>query len=53
MQVSSAIAAGIGLALAVLVLAVLHNHQPPALDRDAEAASTAAVHDSHGDSPGR
>jgi DHA2 family multidrug resistance protein-like MFS transporter len=53
MQVSSAIAAGIGLALAVLVLAVLHNHQPPALDRDAEAASTAAAHDSHGDSPGR
>jgi MFS transporter, DHA2 family, multidrug resistance protein len=45
MQVTSAIAAGIGLALAVLVLAVLHNQQPTALDNDAEVASTAATHD--------
>ena len=50
MQVTSAIAAGIGLALAVLVLAVLHNQQPTALDNDAEVASTAATHDSP-DSP--
>jgi MFS transporter, DHA2 family, multidrug resistance protein len=39
MQVSSAIAAGIGLALAVLVLAVLHNQQPTALDRATEVAT--------------
>jgi DHA2 family multidrug resistance protein-like MFS transporter len=50
MQVTSAIAAGIGLALAVLVLAVLHNQQPTALDNDAEVTSTAATHDSP-DSP--
>jgi hypothetical protein len=39
MQISSAIAAGIGLALAVLVLAVLHNQQPTALDRDTEVTT--------------
>jgi MFS transporter, DHA2 family, multidrug resistance protein len=53
MQVTSAIAAGIGLALAVLVLAVLHNQQPTALDRDTKVTSAAATHDSPGDSPGR
>jgi DHA2 family multidrug resistance protein-like MFS transporter len=53
MQVTSAIAAGIGLALAVLVLAILHNHQPTALDQDPEATSTTAAHDSYGDTPGR
>jgi DHA2 family multidrug resistance protein-like MFS transporter len=53
MQVTSAIAAGIGLALAVLVLAVLHHQQPTALDGDAEAAGTVAAHDSPGDRPVR
>jgi DHA2 family multidrug resistance protein-like MFS transporter len=53
MQVTSAIAAGIGLAVAVLALAVLHNQQPTALDREADAASTSAAHDSPGDTPGR
>jgi DHA2 family multidrug resistance protein-like MFS transporter len=52
-QLSSAIAAGIGLALAVLTLAVLHNQQPTALERDAEVASTTAAHDGPGDPPGR
>jgi DHA2 family multidrug resistance protein-like MFS transporter len=51
MQATSVIAAGIGFALAVLVLAVLHNQQPTALDRDTEVASAAATHDRPGDSP--
>jgi DHA2 family multidrug resistance protein-like MFS transporter len=51
-QLSSAIAAGIGLALAVLTLAVLHNQQPTALEKDAEVVSTTAAHDGPGDSPG-
>jgi hypothetical protein len=53
MQVTSAIAAGIGLAVAVLVLAVLHNHQPTAIDQDPEAANTSAAHDGPGDTPDR
>jgi DHA2 family multidrug resistance protein-like MFS transporter len=53
MQVTSAIAAGIGLAVAVLALAVLHNHQPTAIDQDPEAASTSAAPDGPGDTPGR
>ncbi len=52
-QLSSAIAAGIGLALAVLTLAVLHKQRPTALERDAEVPSTTAAHDGPGDPPGR
>jgi MFS transporter, DHA2 family, multidrug resistance protein len=53
MQISSAIAAGIGLALAVLALAVLHHQRPTALGRDAEEASATAAHDGPEDSHGR
>ena len=53
MQLSSAIAAGIGLALAVLALAALHHQQPTAHERDAEEASTTAAHDGPEDRPRR
>jgi DHA2 family multidrug resistance protein-like MFS transporter len=53
MQLSSAIAAGIGLALAVLALAALRHQQPTARARDAEEASTTAARDGPGDSHGR
>jgi MFS transporter, DHA2 family, multidrug resistance protein len=53
MQLSSAIAAAIGLALAVLALAALRHQQPTAHERDAEEASTTAAHDGHEDGHGR
>jgi DHA2 family multidrug resistance protein-like MFS transporter len=45
MQLSSAIAAGIGLAVAVLALATLRHQQPTAHERNAEEAGTTAAHD--------
>jgi DHA2 family multidrug resistance protein-like MFS transporter len=53
MQLSSAIAAGIGLILAVLALAALRHQQPTAPDRDAAEASTTAAHDGPEHSHGR
>jgi MFS transporter, DHA2 family, multidrug resistance protein len=53
MQLSSAIAAGIGLILAVLALAALRHQQPTAPERDAAEASTTAAHDGPEHSHGR
>jgi ABC-type nickel/cobalt efflux system permease component RcnA len=53
MQLGSAIAAGIGLAVAALALAALRHQQPAAHERDAEEASTATTHDGPEDSRGR
>ena len=53
MQLSSAIAAGIGLALAALALAALRHQRPTAHERDTDEASTTAAHDGPEDSHGR